>query len=85
ALPILQGRAAAALAARGATSAALTIIAGNDRAARFYARLGGIAHPPQAAELHGAPVKFRRFAWPEIAALVAACAATALSDHTESV
>ncbi|MBP0462619.1 GNAT family N-acetyltransferase [Roseomonas sp. PWR1] len=81
--PLLLGEAAAALAARGATRAALTIIEGNDRAARFYARLGGIAQPPHPAELHGARVMFRRFAWPDIAALVAACAVPAPSDRTE--
>jgi ribosomal protein S18 acetylase RimI-like enzyme len=74
--PLLLGSVAAALAARGATRAALTIIDGNDRAARFYARLGGNADPPHAAQLHGAPVMYRRFAWPDIAALVAACGAT---------
>lgn len=72
----LLGHAAAALAARGATRAALTIIEGNDGAARFYARLGGVADAPHAAVLHGAPVTYRRFAWPDIAALVAACAIT---------
>ncbi len=72
----LLGHAAGALAVRGATRAALTIIEGNDGAARFYARLGGVADPPHAAHLHGAQVMFRRFAWPDIAALIAACGAT---------
>ncbi len=73
---LLLGSAAAALAARGATRAALTIIEGNHGAARFYARLGGVADAPHPAELHGARVAFRRFAWPDIATLVAACGAT---------
>jgi ribosomal protein S18 acetylase RimI-like enzyme len=71
----LLGRAVGALAARGATQAALTIIDGNEGALRFYRRLGGIDGAPYPATLHGEPVRYRRIAWDDAAALVAACAA----------
>jgi ribosomal protein S18 acetylase RimI-like enzyme len=72
----LLGRAAAALAAQGATRAALSIIEGNDGARRFYERLGGeTAAAPRPAALHGEGVLYRDIAWPRVATLVAACEA----------
>nr|WP_248291435.1 GNAT family N-acetyltransferase [Neoroseomonas marina] len=71
----LLGRAVAALAARGATRAALTIIDGNEGALRFYQRLGGVAGAPYPDLLHGEAVTYRRIAWADAAVLVAACAA----------
>jgi GNAT superfamily N-acetyltransferase len=70
----LLGRAAAAVAAQGATRAALTIIEGNGGARRFYERLGGeAAAAPRAAVLHDEAVQYRDIAWPRIAVLLAAC------------
>jgi GNAT superfamily N-acetyltransferase len=71
--PALLGRAVAALVARGATRAALTIIDGNDGARRFYERLGGVSADAQDAVLHGVPTRFRRIAWDDARVLLRAC------------
>ncbi len=64
------------MAAQGATSAALTIIEGNDGARRFYERLGGqVAAAPRPAVLHDEAVLYRDIAWPRIGALLHACGA----------
>ncbi|MBR0681961.1 GNAT family N-acetyltransferase [Roseomonas eburnea] len=73
--PQLLGRAVAALMARGATRAALTIIEGNDGALRFYHRLGGMAGQPYDAELHGERVRYRPITWARADELVRACGA----------
>ena len=76
--PALLGRSVAVLVARGATRAALTIIAGNDRAQRFYERLGGVAAEPYDAVLHGVPTRYRRIAWPDARVLLRTCGASVL-------
>lgn len=73
---VLLGEAAATVAAQGATSAALTIIEGNDGARRFYERIGGqVAAAPRPALLHDEAVLYRDIAWPRIGALLQACGA----------
>lgn len=66
----LLGRAVAAV---GATRAALTIIDGNDGALRFYERLGGVAASAHDAVLHGVPTRYRRIAWADARVLLRAC------------
>jgi GNAT superfamily N-acetyltransferase len=72
----LLGRAACALAARGATRAALTMIEGNAGARRFYERLGGVPAEPREAVLHGVATCQRRIAWADIRVLLDACGAS---------
>lgn len=69
----LLGSAVAALVARGATRAALTIIDGNDGARRFYERLGGVTAEANGAMLHGVATRYRRIAWPDARVLLRAC------------
>ena len=76
--PALLGRSVAALVARGATRAALTIIDGNDRAQRFYERLGGVTAQPYDAELYGVPTRYRRIMWDDARQLAQSCGASLL-------
>lgn len=76
--PALLGRAVAALVARGATRAALTIIDGNEGARRFYERLGGVSAQPHDAVLHGVATRYRRIAWPGARVLLRACGVSVL-------
>jgi GNAT superfamily N-acetyltransferase len=71
--PALLGRAVAAL---GATRAALTIIDGNDGARRFYERLGGVAAAAEDAMLYDVPTRTRRIAWDDARLLLRACGAS---------
>jgi ribosomal protein S18 acetylase RimI-like enzyme len=74
----LLGHAVAALVARGATRAALTIIEGNDGARRFYERLGGVAADAHDAVLHGVPTRYRRIGWTDARVLARACGVSVL-------
>ncbi|MGG5887378.1 N-acetyltransferase family protein [Falsiroseomonas sp. HC035] len=70
----LLGTLAHRLRQQGALSAELWVFTANEGAIRFYRRLGGQLGPPVMREAFGQPVSERRMHWPDLAALVGACA-----------
>ncbi len=70
----LLGLAARRLAAGGATSASLTVFAGNAGAIRFYAALGAEIGPEVTRQTFGQVVPERELRWPSIGKLIRACA-----------
>jgi len=50
----------------GLTSAGLWVLGGNDRAAGFYRRMGGIPGPQEQEETHGATLLHESYLWPDL-------------------
>jgi ribosomal protein S18 acetylase RimI-like enzyme len=71
---LLLGTLAQRMRQQGARSAELWVFAANEGAIRFYRRLGGQPGAPVMREAFGQPVSERRIHWPDIAALIGACA-----------